>query len=156
MHYEIERKFLVKDLSFKDLAVRSYRISQGYIAHDGGNTVRVRIRDAQGFLTIKGPATGSGLSRYEWEREIPLPDAQELLLLCHGGTVDKTRYLIPAGEKYFEVDVFEGENEGLVMAEIELDTPDQSFPRPDWLGQEVTGDPRYYNSSLLRHPYKRW
>ena len=160
MPIETERKFLVKDHRFKELAVKSFRIKQGYIAHDGGNTVRVRIRDHQGFLTIKGPSL-DGISRYEWEREIPLADAEELLLLCHGGAIDKTRYLVPEGDassatRFFEVDVFYGDNEGLVMAEIELEHPDQPFHRPEWLGQEVTGDRRYYNSYLLRNPYKNW
>lgn len=156
MHIETERKFLVRDTSFKQLAVKAYRIKQGYIAHDGGNTVRVRIRDNQGFLTIKGPSM-NGISRYEWEREIPLSEAEELLLLCQGGFIDKTRYLVPAGAgKYFEVDEFYGENEGLVMAEIELDSPDEPFERPVWLGEEVTGDRRYYNSYLLRNPYNLW
>ena len=194
MHIETERKFLVKDSSFKQLAVKAYRIKQGYIAHDGGNTVRVRIRDAQGFITIKGPSM-NGISRFEWEREIPLQEAEELFLLCRGGAIDKTRYLVPAGAvppetlrfasslppaspagpshlcghgwpqvpegtspagKYFEVDEFYGDNEGLVMAEIELDSPDQPFEKPSWLGEEVTGDRRYYNSYLLSHPYKSW
>ena len=195
MHIETERKFLVKDLSFKDLAVTSYEIKQGYIAHDGGNTVRVRIRDKQGFLTIKGPSV-DGISRHEWEREIPLEDAQELFLLCRGGSIEKTRYIVPSGhipsetlrfatslpqppaagpfhsfghgrpkvsegicpdrEKYFEVDVFYGDNEGLVMAEIELDSPDEPFERPEWLGREVTGDRRFYNSHLLKNPFKSW
>ena len=155
MHIETERKFLVKDLSFKDLAIRSYEIRQGYVAHDGGNTVRVRIRDKQGFLTIKGPSL-NGISRYEWEREIPLEDARELFLLCRGGSIEKTRYIVPDGEKFFEVDVFYGENEGLVMAEIELERPDEPFERPDWLGREVTGDRRFYNSHLLRNPFKLW
>ncbi len=155
MHIETERKFLVKDLSFKDLAIRSYEIRQGYVAHDGGNTVRVRIRDKQGFLTIKGPSL-NGISRYEWEREIPLEDARELFLLCRDGSIEKTRYIVPDGEKFFEVDVFYGENEGLVMAEIELERPDEPFERPDWLGREVTGDRRFYNSHLLRNPFKLW
>lgn len=155
MHIETERKFLVKDLSFKDLAIRSYEIRQGYVAHDGGNTVRVRIRDKQGFLTIKGPSL-NGISRYEWEREIPLEDARELFLLCRGGSIEKTRYIVPDGEKFFEVDVFYGENEGLVMAEIELERPDEPFERPDWLGREVTGDRRFYNSHLLRNPFNLW
>lgn len=154
MHIETERKFLVKDSSFKQLAVKAYRIKQGYIAHDGGNTVRVRIRDNQGFLTIKGPSM-NGISRFEWEREIPLQEAEELFLLCRGGAIDKTRYIVPSG-KYFEVDEFYGENEGLVMAEIELDSPDEPFERPEWLGEEVTGDKRYYNSYLLRNPYRLW
>ena len=155
MNLEIERKFLVPDETYKQEAVKAIRIRQGYIAHDAGRTVRVRIADDKGFLTIKGPSR-DGISRQEWEREIPLADALDLLPLCHGGTVDKTRYLVPAGEKYFEVDVFAGDNEGLVMAEIELDSPDQPFDRPHWLGQEVTGNPRYYNSYLLHHPYKNW
>ena len=155
MHIETERKFLVKDLSFKDLAIRSYEIRQGYVAHDGGNTVRVRIRDKQGFLTIKGPSL-NGISRYEWEREISLEDARELFLLCRGGSIEKTRYIVPDREKFFEVDVFYGENEGLVMAEIELERPDEPFERPDWLGREVTGDRRFYNSHLLRNPFKLW
>ena len=160
MHIETERKFLVKDNSFKELSVKAYRIRQGYIAHDGGNTVRVRIRDGEGFLTIKGPSRDGGLSRCEWEKQIPLADAEQLLLLCHGGFIDKTRYLVPAGTypagKYFEVDEFYGDNEGLVMAELELDAPDEAFERPAWLGEEVTGDRRYYNSHLLKNPYKDW
>ncbi len=160
MHIETERKFLVKDLSFKDLAVASYEIRQGYIAHDGGNTVRVRIRDKQGFLTIKGPSV-DGISRHEWEREIPLEDARELFLLCRGGSIAKTRYIVPEGGippsgRFFEVDVFYGDNEGLVMAEIELASPDEAFERPAWLGREVTGDRRFYNSHLLKNPYKLW
>jgi len=156
MHIETERKFLVLDEGYKAQAVKAYRIKQGYIAHDGGNTVRVRIRDAQGFLTIKGPSL-DGLSRKEWEKEIPLQDAEDLFLLCHGGSIDKTRYLVPAGEgRFFEVDEFHGDNEGLVMAEIELSQAGESFPRPSWLGAEVSGDKRYYNSYLTRCPFKNW
>ena len=136
MHIETERKFLVKDLSFKDLAVASYEIRQGYIAHDGG------------------------ISRHEWEREIPLEDARELFLLCRGGSIAKTRYIVPEGiptsGRFFEVDVFYGDNEGLVMAEIELASPDEAFERPAWLGREVTGDRRFYNSHLLKNPFKLW
>lgn len=152
---ETERKFLVLNDSFLLEAVRSYRIRQGYIAHDGGNTVRVRIRDDQGFLTIKGPSL-DGISRFEWERELPLPDAEALAALCHG-FIDKTRHLVPAGaERFFEVDVFHGANEGLVMAEIELAAPDEPFARPAWLGREVTGDRRYYNAYLIGNPYTLW
>ena len=153
MHIETEHKFLVRDDGFKAAAVRTYRIRQGYIAHDGGNTVRIRIRDAQGILTIKGPTDASGLSRQEWEKEIPLTEAEELFLLCRGGVVDKTRYIVPAEGtvRYFEVDEFHGLNEGLVMAEIELGSPGEAFPRPAWLGTEVTGDPRYYNSWLANN-----
>ena len=165
MHVETERKFLVKDASFKSEAVKSYRIKQGYIAHDNGNTVRVRVRDNEGFLTIKGPSL-NGVSRAEWEIGISLADADALLQLCHGGFIDKTRYVVPCGrslgklemtdELFFEVDEFHGSNEGLVMAEIELPSEDTAFPLPAWLGSEVTGDKRYYNSYLTRFPYKTW
>ncbi len=156
MHIETERKFLVKDSSYKAAAIKSYHICQGYIAHDSGNSVRVRIRDKQGFLTIKGPSA-DGVSRQEWEREIPLEDARELFLLCKPGSIDKIRWIVPAGPvRYFEVDEFFGENEGLVMAEIELSQPDEPFERPSWLGQEVTGDRRYYNAQLCQHPFKSW
>lgn len=156
MHVETERKFLVKDGSYKDGAVKSYRIKQGYIAHDGGNTVRVRVRDNEGFLTIKGPSA-NGMSRAEWEIGISLADADSLLQLCHGGFIDKTRHIVPCGEDlFFEVDEFHGDNEGLVMAEIELPQEDTAFPKPAWLGEEVTGDKRYYNSYLTRCPFKSW
>ena len=156
MPIETERKFLVKDHRFKELAVKSFRIKQGYIAHDGGNTVRVRIRDKEGFLTIKGPSL-DGISRQEWEKSIPLQDAEELMGLCHGGIIDKTRYIVPAaGELCFEVDEFHGANQGLVMAEIELPSAGTPFNRPVWLGEEVTGDKRYYNSYLTKVPYKDW
>ena len=153
MHIETERKFLVRDDRFKASAVRSCRIRQGYIAHDSGNTVRIRIRDNQGILTIKGPSDASGISRQEWEKEIPLQEAEELFLLCRGGVVDKTRYLVPvrASERFFEVDEFHGLNEGLLLAEIELDSPEEPFFRPDWLGEEVTGDRRYYNSWIANN-----
>lgn len=169
MHIETERKFLVKDDSYKKDAVKSCRIKQGYIAHDGGNTVRVRIRDNEGFITIKGPF--KGLGRPEWEKLIPVDEAEELLQLCHGGFIDKTRHIIPCERfldsaqgaplemtktLFFEVDEFHGDNEGLVMAEIELPSDDADFPRPEWLGEEVTGDKHYYNSYLTRIPYKYW
>ena len=153
---ETERKFLVLDSSYKAQAVKVFQIKQGYISHDGGNTVRVRIRDRQGFLTIKGPSL-DGISRFEWEKEIPLEDAEALCALCRGGFIDKTRHIIPiASGRYFEVDEFHGDNDGLVMAEIELEKPDEPFDRPAWLGEEVTGDRRYYNSHLLLSPYKSW
>lgn len=165
MHIETERKFLVCGDSYKKEAVKSYRIKQGYIAHDGGNTVRVRVRDNEGFLTIKGPS--NGMSRAEWEIGISLADADALLQLCHGGFIDKTRHIVPCKRSlgklemtkedlYFEVDEFHGDNEGLVMAEIELPAEDAQFPHPEWLGEEVTGDRRYYNSFLTRFPYNTW
>lgn len=156
MNIETERKFLVQDEGFKAQAVENHRIRQGYIAHDGGRTVRVRLWDDTGVLTIKGPSMDGGMSRYEWEKEISREEAEDLFLLCKPGMVDKTRWIIPAGERKFEVDEFHGENEGLVMAEIELGSPDEAFERPSWLGDEVTGDKRYYNSYLARIPFKRW
>ena len=157
MNIETERKFLVRGDSFKSEAVRTLRIKQGYIAHDAGRTVRVRIADDKGFLTIKGPSMNGGISRLEWEREIPLQDAEDLMLLCKDGKIDKTRFIIPAANgRKFEVDEFYGDNEGLVMAEIELGSEDEAFVRPSWLGDEVTGDKRYYNSHLLTYPFKDW
>ena len=172
MNIEIERKFLVKDDGYKAQAVASHRVRQGYIAHDGGRTVRVRLWDDKGVLTIKGPSMGMGMSRFEWERELTREEAEDLFVLCKPGMVDKTRWIIPAGmpgqaghdvmadpdrpSLYFEVDEFHGENEGLVMAEIELGSEDEAFDKPSWLGQEVTGDKRYYNSYLARNPFKTW
>lgn len=156
MNIETERKFLVRDDSFKAEAVRTLRIRQGYIAHEAGKTVRVRIADDRGYLTIKGPSS-NGISRLEWEREIPLQDAEDLMELCSDGRIDKTRFIVPAsGGRKFEVDEFYGDNEGLVMAEIELGSEDEAFVRPAWLGEEVTGDRRYYNSHLLTYPFKAW
>ena len=155
MNIETERKFLVLNDDYKTQAVKSYRIRQGYLAHDEGRTVRVRIRDDQGFLTIKGPSIIMGC-RPEWEKEISLQEAEDLFPLCKPGSVDKTRWIVPAGERYFEVDEFHGENEGLVMAEIELGSSDEPFESPSWLGKEVTDDKRYYNGYLARKPFKTW
>lgn len=156
MAQEIERKFLVIDDRFKSLAFGQSRIVQGYICSERGRTVRVRIRDEKGFLTIKGPSNASGTSRYEWERELPLEEAEELMRLCEPGVIDKTRYLIRSGEHIFEVDEFYGENEGLVIAEVELQSEDEPFVKPGFIGEEVTGDRRYYNSQLMKKPYKTW
>ena len=155
MQIETERKFLVKDDGYKAQAVESHRIRQGYIAHDMGRSVRVRILDDKGILTVKGPFIGVG-SRPEWEKEIPLKEAEDLFQICKPGSIDKTRWIVPAGERKFEVDEFHGENEGLVMAEIELESQDEAFGRPSWLGEEVTGDPRFYNGYLARNPFKNW
>ena len=152
---EIERKFLVCG-DFRSGAVSSTRIRQAYINSEGGRTVRVRIRDDKAYLTIKGPSLDGGLSRFEWEIEIPLADAEQLMRLRVTPLVDKRRYLVPFGGHTFEVDEFYGDNEGLVMAEVELASVDEAFERPDWLGAEVTGDRRYYNSHLARHPFKEW
>lgn len=155
MNIETERKFLVLDDGYKAQAVESHRIRQGYIAHDMGRSVRVRILDDKGILTVKGPFVGLG-SRPEWEKEISLQEAEDLFQLCKPGSIDKTRWIVPAGERKFGVDEFHGENEGLVMAEIELKSQDEAFGRPSWLGDEVTGDPRFYNGYLARNPFKNW
>lgn len=155
MPQEIERKYLV-DGEYKSKAYASSRIVQGYICSARGRTVRIRIRDDKGYLTIKGPADASGISRYEWEKEIPLDEARDLMKICEPGAIDKTRYLVRSGRHVFEVDEFYGENEGLVIAEVELSSPDEPFEKPDFIGQEVTGDARYYNAQLMRHPFCRW
>lgn len=152
---EVERKFLV-DGDFMPYVHKSVRIIQGYLNTAPERTVRVRIKDEKGYLTIKGASSTSGASRYEWEMEIPVSEAKELMKLCEKGVIDKTRHLVDAGAHTYEVDVFHGENEGLIMAEIELSSEDESFIRPDWLGKEVTGNRRYYNSMLMKQPYKEW
>lgn len=155
MAEEIERKFLVTG-EFKSQAYAESRIVQGYISSARGRTVRVRIRDSRGYLTIKGASNASGTSRYEWEHEIPLAEAEELMKLCEPGVIDKTRYLVRSGVHTFEVDEFYGENRGLVVAEVELASEEESFLKPGFLGQEVTGDVRYYNSQLMKNPYRSW
>jgi CYTH domain-containing protein len=156
MALEIERKFLVLDDSYKREAFSSYHIMQGYICKERGKTVRVRIRDNQGFITIKGPSDQGGIVRYEFEQEIPLADAKELMKLCEPGIIDKTRWLVKIDEHTFEVDEFFGDNEGLVVAEVELSTEDETFEKPHFIGIEVTGDRRYYNSQLCANPYRTW
>lgn len=153
MAQEIEHKFLVRNESYREMAFRKSRIKQGYICSARGRTVRVRIRDRKGYLTIKGASNSSGICRYEWEREIPPQEAEELMLLCEPGIIDKTRFLVQTGQHVFEVDEFYGENDGLVVAEVELRSEDESFERPDFLGEEVTGQTKYYNSFLMKNPY---
>lgn len=155
MPQEIERKFLVTG-DYKSQAYAQSRIVQGYISSARGRTVRVRIRDAKGYLTIKGAANASGTSRYEWEKEIPRNEAEDLMKLCEPGVIDKTRYLVHSGNHIFEVDEFHGANIGLVVAEVELASENESFEKPDFIGQEVTGDVRYYNSQLMKNPYTTW
>ena len=156
MAIEIERKFLVLDDSYKREAFSSSHIRQGYLSRERGKTIRVRIRDTQAFLTIKGPSVDGGLSRPEFEYEIPLDDAEKLMTLCEPGIIDKTRWLVKSGDHTFEVDEFFGDNEGLVMAEVELRSRSEEPTMPSFIGQEVTGDRRYYNSQLRRHPYRSW
>jgi CYTH domain-containing protein len=153
---EIERKFLVrKGDAYKSAAFSSSRIKQGYIPAQGA-TVRIRVRDKQGFLTIKGKSYNGGMSRYEFEKEITPVEAENLLKLCQGGLIDKTRYLVKVGSHVFEVDEFYGENHGLVMAEVELKDENEEYEKPSFVGLEVTGDHRFYNSHLLTHPFSEW
>jgi CYTH domain-containing protein len=156
MAIEIERKFLVNDESYKEMAFKSDRIAQGYICRQGGNSTRVRVRGDKGYLTIKGPSIDGGLSRFEWEKQIPASEAWELMKLCPTPIIDKTRYLVEFEDHVLEVDEFYGDNEGLVVAEVELSAIDEEFKKPPFLGKEVTGDGKYYNSSLSRFPYKCW
>ena len=155
MGQEIERKFLVKG-DYKTIAISHKRIVQGYLCSVPERNVRIRIKEAHAYLTIKGKSNDNGTSRYEWEKEIPIHEARELLNLCEEGTIDKTRFLVPAGQHTYEVDEFYGENEGLVIAEIELSHENEAFEKPDWLGEEVTGDLKYYNANLKDHPYTKW
>ena len=156
--FEIERKFLVRGDGYRRQAVGSHRIQQGYFASAKGVTIRVRRRDDQAFLTIKGPSLDGGLSRYEFEKEITLDEAAHLFRLCEPGLIDKTRFLVPSpdGRHTFEVDEFYGDNAGLVIAEVELSSCDESFEKPDFIDAEVTGDRRYYNSHLRQMPYCCW
>ncbi len=155
MPQEIERKFLVKD-DFKQDVESSTRIMQGYLSSIPERIVRVRINGEKGFITIKGVSNDSGLSRYEWEKEIPLSEARELLSICEPGIIDKTRFLVKVKNFTFEIDEFYGDNQGLIVAEVELVSEEDIFDKPEWLGVEVTGDKRYYNSKLSKHPYSKW
>ncbi len=155
MAIEIERKFLVNG-NYKSGANNSYRIIQGYISSVPERSVRIRIKGEKAFITIKGKSNQTGTSRFEWEKEIELSDAEELLKLCEPGIIDKTRYLVQFGGRVFEVDEFHGTNNGLVVAEIELESETEEFKKPEWLGMEVTGDKKYYNASLSKTPYSLW
>lgn len=153
---EIERKFLVKkDDAYKSAAFSSSHIQQGYIPAEGA-TVRVRTRDDKAYLTIKGKSVNGGMTRYEFEKEITKDEAQHLLQLCQGGVIDKRRYLVKSGNHIFEVDEFYGDNEGLVMAEVELESETEAYEKPDFIDREVTGDKRFYNSHLLTNPFYKW
>jgi len=156
MPFEIEKKFLVTGDQFKQDAVKQVRIVQGYLSTVPERTVRIRIKGDTGYLTIKGKSNESGASRYEWEKEIGVTDAEELLELCEGGVIDKTRYLVNSGKHTFEVDEFYGDNQGLVVAEVELEHEDEAFDKPQWVAEEVTGRDKYYNAMLMRNPYKSW
>ena len=153
---EIERKFLVNSDAFLKLFKVKNRIVQGYLSSVPERTVRVRIKGDKGYLTIKGKGNESGLSRMEWEKEIDVKEAEQLLQLCESGVIDKIRYEIQSGNHIIEVDVFEGENKGLIMAEIELKSENESYEKPDWLGNEVTANEKYYNAYLSKNPFKTW
>lgn len=153
---EHERKFLVTSLNFQKEAKRIIPIKQGFLQNAPERLVRIRIAGDRGLITIKGIASPDGITRKEWEYEIPVADAEALLDLCIPPTLNKERYIVPEGKHSYEVDVFHGENEGLIIAEIELNYPQETFSKPEWLGHEVTGDIRYYNVSLLTKPYSTW
>ena len=153
---EIERKFLVKNEQFISESRAAIPIAQGYLSSVAERTVRVRIKGDKGYLTIKGKSSTSGVSRLEWEKEIAIEEAKLLLPLCEKGVIQKTRYEVESGNHIIEIDVFEGENAGLVIAEIELQEENETFLKPDWLGEEVTQDERYYNAYLSHHPYALW
>ncbi|TIC81346.1 CYTH domain-containing protein [Crenobacter intestini] len=155
MANEIERKFLVKG-DFRASVLKEQRITQGYLSSVPERTVRVRIKGDKGFITIKGIGSASGASRYEWEKEIPVAEVEELLKICEPGVIDKIRHLVQAGAHTYEVDEFFGDNEGLIVAEVELSSEDEAFDKPEWLGEEVTGETRYYNSMLMKQPFKTW
>lgn len=155
MKYEIERKFLVKG-DYKSHAFAHHRIMQGYLSSDSSLVVRIRIADEKAYLTIKSTVNGTEFTRYEWEYEIPLKDAEDMLKFCGKSVIEKTRYVVKVGESVFEVDEFHGDNEGLTIAEIELHSEGEPFEKPDWLGEEVTHDIRYYNAYLSKYPYSKW
>lgn len=153
---EIERKFLVRSADYRKETIAKERIVQGFLNTDPQRTVRVRIKGGSGYLTVKGPSNAAGTSRFEWEQKIVLKEAEILLGFCEEPLLEKERLNIPMGKFMFEVDEFQGENEGLILAEIELESENQAFPKPAWLGEEVTGQIQYYNSQLSKRPYKSW
>lgn len=156
MAKEIERKFLVKAGVNVESLGPTVRIVQGYLCSIKERTVRVRIKGDKGFITIKGIGNDSGTTRYEWEKELPVSEVEELLKICEPGVIDKTRTQVKVGPHVFEVDKFAGENMGLVVAEVELQDEHEKFERPAWLAEEVTGDTKYYNSMLMKTPFTKW
>lgn len=153
---EIERKFMVTSEAFKNTAHKNYRILQGFLNTDPERTVRIRINGVQAFITIKGKGNATGTSRFEWEKEIPIVEAESLLLLCEPGMIEKMRYEVLVGTHLYEIDEFFGKNKNLIIAEIELSNENEAFIKPNWLGKEVTGDPKYYNSQLSKNPFENW
>ena len=156
MNQEIERKFLVNN-DFKNLAVKKYKIAQGFLSTVPERTVRIRITNHKSFITVKGKGNNSGTTRLEWEKEIEIEEAESLLKLCEPTIIEKIRYIIPSeNELFFEVDEFLGANKGLTIAEIELPSENTIFKKPNWLGEEVTGQNKYYNSMLSKNPFINW
>ncbi|WP_196895601.1 CYTH domain-containing protein [Aureivirga marina] len=153
---EIERKFLIKNESFKEEAYKKEYIKQAFLNSDKNRTVRIRLKDDSAFLTIKGISNKEGTTRFEWEKEISVEEAQSLFLICEKGEIEKFRYLVKMNNHIYEVDEFLGENKGLIVAEIELNSEEEAFEKPNWLGEEVTGDIKYYNSCLSKNPFKNW
>ncbi len=153
---EIERKFLVRSNAFKTDAYQKTRIVQGFLNTHPERTVRIRVHGQQAFLTVKGKSSENGLSRFEWEKEIEVEEAENLFKLCEPGIIEKDRYLVKIEDYIFEVDEFHGQNQGLIIAEIELKSEEDKFLKPFWIGEEVTGDIRYYNSQLSKNPYLNW
>ena len=156
MSLEIERKFLLKNKDFKKDASQIKKIKQGYLNSNKNRTVRIRVSDDKGFITIKGKSNQTGTTRFEWEKEIDILEAEQLLLLCEPSIIDKTRFIVKTDKHIYEIDEFYGDNIGLIVAEIELNSENESFEKPIWLGKEVTGDKKYYNSSLSKIPFKNW
>lgn len=153
---EIERKFLVSSLAFKDAAFAKIQMAQGYLNSHPERSFRVRIADERGWLTIKGKGNDSGTTRFEWEKEIPVTEALALLSLCENGIIEKSRYLVKIGSHVAEVDEFVGDNVGLIIAEVELKDENEYFQKPEWLGKEVTGNSKYYNAAISNNPFKNW
>ncbi|MBW1295203.1 CYTH domain-containing protein [Aquimarina litoralis] len=153
---EIERKFLVSSDVYKQEAHKSTLIIQGFLNTDPERTVRIRIKGEEAYITVKGKSNRSGTTRFEWEKNITVEDAKQLITICEKGVIKKNRYEIPFGDHVIEVDEFFEDNEGLIIAEIELKDENETFHKPDWLGNEVTGDPKYYNSQLSKHPFRNW
>lgn len=154
MGIEIERKYLLKNSDWESLVNQQYSIKQGYLNSDKERTVRVRIINKQAFITIKGK--NEKTVRQEFEYEIPYNDGLALLKLCETPLIEKTRFIVKHQDRLWEIDKFEGENEGLIIAELELESEEEKVELPNWVGEEVSLDKRYYNSSLIKHPYKNW
>ena len=153
---EIERKFLVRSEDYKEESSKKTFFVQAYLNTHPERTTRIRISGEEAFMTIKGKSSENGLTRFEWEKEIPVKEAKELLKICEPGKIEKYRYHVDIGDHVYEVDEFLEDNEGLTLAEVELQEEKEEFEKPDWLGEEVTGDLKYYNSNLITKPYKTW